>query len=415
MAELIKMPRLSDTMKSGKIVKWHKKVGDKISEGDILAEIETDKAIQDFEIDINGTLLFIGVNEQETTQVDEILAIIGEDGENISELINKKSNFDYKNQIKNNVLDQKNNYQNINIDNNNIDNNQRIFVSPLAKKIAHDIGISLLNINGSGDNGRIIKRDIEEYYKSNYSNNIKKNFSLEENIININTSISKNSIPNSSMRKTIAEKLYKSKITIPNYYLSININMDQAIYYRNLINKNISDVKISFNDFIVKAVAIALRDNPQINTSWTEENIIYHSDINIGIVVSVKDGLFVPVIHKTDKKSLKEISIEIKDKANRAKKSKIEPKEIEGSTITISNLGMYGIHSFTSIINQPNSCIISVGSIIETPIVKNGKICVGNTINITLSCDHRTIDGAIGSKFLQSIKNILETPILMLC
>lgn len=393
MAELIKMPRLSDTMKSGKIVKWHKKVGDKISEGDILAEIETDKAIQDFEIDINGTLLFIGVNEQEITKVDEILAIIGEDGENISELINKKSKVEYEN-IEN-ILDKKK-YNN---------DNKRIFVSPLAKKLANNIGISLLDINGSGDNGRIIKRDIEEYSKSNYlNNNIK---SLEANL--------KCSRPNSSMRKIIAERLYKSKFTIPNYYLNITINMDQAIYYRNIINKKLTDVKISFNDFIVKAIAIALRDNPQINTSWTEENIIYHSDINIGIVIAVEDGLFVPVIHKTDKKSLKEISIEIKDKAKRAKKYKIEPQELEGSTITISNLGMFGIDSFTSIINEPNSCIISVGSIIETPIVKNGKICIGNTIHITLSCDHRTIDGAIGSRFLQSIKNILETPILMLC
>lgn len=405
MAELIKMPRLSDTMESGKIVKWHKKVGDIILEGDILAEIETDKAIQDFEIDISGTLLFIGVNEQEITKVDEILAIIGEDGENISELINKKTSFELK-KNSNTILDNKENkYDNIY---QNIDQNQRIFISPLAKKIANDIGISFLDINGSGDNGRIIKRDIEKYYKLN---NIKNN--SEKNTFNINSSTSV--VPNSSMRKTIAERLSKSKITIPNYCLNINVNMDQAIYYRNIINGKISDVKISFNDFIVKAVATALRDHPQVNTSWTEENIIYHSDINIGIVVSVEDGLFVPVIHKTDKKSLKEISIEIKDKASRAKKYKIQQKELEGSTITISNLGMFGIDSFTSIINQPNSCIISVGAIIEIPIVQNGKICIGNIIKITLSCDHRTIDGVVGSKFLQSIKNILECPILMLC
>lgn len=395
MAELIKMPRLSDTMHSGKIVKWHKKVGDKILEGDILAEIETDKAIQDFEIDINGTLLFIGVNEQEVTKVDEILAIIGEEGENISELINQKTQKILLQSKNKNILDDQ--------------THKRRFVSPLAKKIANDIGISLLEIHGSGYNGRIIKRDIEKYSQSN---NLKKDIIVETNMMD--RDVEQRIIPNSSMRKIIVERLSKSKFTIPNYYLNITINMDQAIYYRNIINNTISDVKISFNDFIIKAVAIALRDHPKINSSWTEENIIYHSDINIGIVVSVEDGLFVPVIHQTDKKSLKEISIEIKDKAIRAKQYKIQPKELEGSTITISNLGMFGIDSFTSIINEPNSCIISVGAIRETPIVKNGQVDIGNIIDITLSCDHRTIDGAIASQFLKSLQNILETPILML-
>lgn len=380
MAEIIKMPKLSDTMISGKIIKWHKKVGDKIVEGDILADIETDKAIQEFESDINGTLLYIGVKENEITNVDKILAIIGNENENINNIIQKNNNNS----------------------NSELNHNKRIFASPLAKKIAleNNISLNILQGSGSGENGRIIKKDI---------NNIKQ-------YINTNIEVKKTNktVKHSSVRKVMIDRLIKSKFTIPNYYLTIDINMDNIILAKNNINKKNINYKISFNDFIVKAVSLALKDNIEINASWDEEKIIYYSNINIGIVVSSNNGLFVPVIYEVDKKSLKEISIDIKNKANLVRSGKIKNQDMEGSTITISNLGMFGINSFTSIINEPNACIISVGSIYETPIVKNGVICIGNKLKITLSCDHRIIDGVIASKFLKSIKNFLENPIFMI-
>ncbi|WP_185850931.1 dihydrolipoamide acetyltransferase family protein [Blattabacterium cuenoti] len=370
MAEIISMPQLSDTMEEGIVVKWNKKIGEIVSEGDILAEIETDKAIQDFEVDVSGYLLFIGAKEGEKTRVNDILAIIGDKNEDISHLIIKKNDQ---------VINQEENKE-----------KNRIFISPLAKKMAKKIGLSIDKIRGSGDKGRIVKKDID----------------IHKNEKNVEIS---------SMRKKIAEHLTYSKFTAPHYYLFIEINVGKMIQLRQEINEKLSkEDKISFNDIIIKAVALSLKKNPHINSSWKEEKIVYHSHINIGVAVSVKEGLIVPVIYQTDQKSLLQISKEIKDKALRSKLKKIKEKEIENSTFTVSNLGMYGIEFFTSIINIPNSSILSIGSILEKPIVIDSKIKIGKVMKLTLSCDHRIIDGSTGSNFLHSLKEILEDPVFIL-
>jgi pyruvate dehydrogenase E2 component (dihydrolipoamide acetyltransferase) len=358
MAKKILMPCLSDTMEVGTLIKWHKKIGDKIKEGDILAEIETDKAIQEFESEFNAYLLYINVKEGEKVPINKMIAIIGNKEEDISKYFKKK----------------------------------RIFASPLAKKIAYEKKISLKKIKGSGDYNRIIKKDIESYYKN-------------ENI---------NEIYHSNLRKKIAEKLSKSKLTAPHYYLTIEINMKKIIYTKKIINEKYPNIKISFNDLIIKAVSLSLNRHPKLNSSWKKNKIIYHSDINIGIAVSISDGLLVPVIFNADKKSLSCISYETKKKIEKAKLRKLTYSEMEGSTFSISNLGMFGIECFTSIINPPNSCILSIGSILKKPIINNDNIIPGYVIKITLACDHRIIDGVIGSKFLKTLKEILENPIFML-
>ncbi|BAR92261.1 dihydrolipoamide acetyltransferase family protein [Blattabacterium cuenoti] len=388
MAEIISMPQLSDTMKEGTVIKWNKKIGDKVSEGDILAEIETDKATQDFEIDVNGVLLFIGVPEGETARVNDVLAIIGNEGENISHIISEIQSKTKKQEQKNQEIKKK---------------NGKIFISPIAKKMAKKIGIPIEGIKGSGDNGRIIKRDIEFYKKTNL--NLIKERKNEKTV----------KIIHSSIRRKIAEHLTYSKFSAPHYYLFSEINVDKLIEFRkNLNNKLSSEEKISFNDIIIKAVAQSLRKHPDMNVSWDDEKVIMHSSIHIGVAVSIKDGLIVPVIKNADQKSLLEISKEMKDKASRSKSKKIQPEEIENSTFTVSNLGMYGIESFTSIINTPNTSILSVGSITIRPIVKNYKIEIGNVMKITLSCDHRIIDGAKGSEYIYSLRNFLEDPITIL-
>ncbi len=383
------MPQLSDTMKEGTVIKWNKKIGDKVSEGDILAEIETDKATQDFEIDVNGVLLFIGVKEGETTHVNDILAIIGHEGEDISHIISKYKKKEPENkkfELKENILEK----------------DKRIFISPVAKKMAKKIGISINDIKGSGEHGRIIKRDIESYNKINLEKLEKK----EEKTI---------TPAHSSIRKKIAEHLTYSKFSAPHYYLFSEINVDNLIEFRKNLNNKLSlESKISFNDIIIKAVAQSLKKHPDINVSWSDEKVIMHPYIHIGVAVSIKDGLIVPVIKNADQKSLLQISKEIKDKAFRSKSKKIQPEEIENSTFTVSNLGMYGIESFTSIINTPNTSILSVGSIMTRPVIKNYKIEIGNVMKITLSCDHRIIDGAIGSEYIHSLRNFLEDPITLL-
>jgi Pyruvate/2-oxoglutarate dehydrogenase complex, dihydrolipoamide acyltransferase (E2) component, and related enzymes len=385
MAEIISMPQLSDTMKEGTVIKWNKKVGDKVSEGDILAEIETDKAIQDFEIDINGVLLFIGIKEGETTRVNDILAIIGDEGEDISDIISKYEKKDSKFELqKNQKLE-------------NVKKNNKIFISPVAKKMAKEIGVSIDKIQGSGEYGRIIKKDIESYKKDKLN---------EEN---------RQNIAHSSIRKKIAKHLTYSKFTAPHYYLFSEINADKLIEFRKNLNDKLSlEERISFNDIIIKAVAKSLKKHTDINVSWDDEKIIIHSHIHIGIAVSIKDGLIVPVIKNADQKSLLQISKEIKDKVLRSKSRKIQPDEIENSTFTVSNLGMFGIEFFTSIINTPNTSILSVGSIMKHPIVRNNQIEIGNIMKITLSCDHRIIDGAKGSEYICSLKNFLEDPITIL-
>jgi len=392
MAELITMPRLSDTMEEGTVIKWHKKVGEKISEGDLLAEIETDKAIQEFESEFNGYLLYLGVPEGKTAKVNSILAIIGEstkiDVNNILSLYETTTTT--TNETKNDTTIPT--------------KNERLLISPLAKIMAKQKSISLEDIKGSGTNGRIIKRDIEKYQIE---------FTKKNN--DTTSSRTANEVINSSIRKVIAKRLSESKFNAPHYYLMIDIDMKNSIKSRSIINKNLKEEdKISFNDIIIKAAALSLKDNPKINSSWKEDKTIYHRDINIGVAIAVEDGLLVPVIRDVDKKSLRQISLEVKEKSRKARDRKIYQEEMEGSTFTISNLGMFGIESFTSIINQPNSCILSVGAILEKPIITNGLVVSGNIMKLSLACDHRVVDGVIGSFYLQSIKKYLEDPINMI-
>ncbi|MGX7576824.1 dihydrolipoamide acetyltransferase family protein [Candidatus Karelsulcia muelleri] len=363
MAEIIYMPRLSDTMKAGTIVKWYKKVGEKVLTGDLLAEIETDKAIQEFESEYNATLLYIGVKAGEKAKVNDILAIMGESHENIDYLIKKKKK-------------------------------KKILVSPLAKKIALEEGIQLKTLKGSGPKNRIVKKDL-----------IKLLTTKQNKKYNIKTI--------SNIRKIITERLLKSKKISPHYYLFLEVTADNLIKFKKYINKKYTS-KISFNDLIVKATALSLKKNKTINSSLKKERIIYHQDINIGIAVSLPEGLIVPVINNVDKKSFIKISKEIKEKIERYRNRKITKTDLEGSTFTISNLGMFGIDCFTSIINQPNSSILSVGSIQRKPIIDQNKIKIGNTIKFTLACDHRIIDGAVGSTFLLTLKEYLLEPITML-
>lgn len=391
------MPRLSDTMEEGTVIKWHKSVGDTISEGDLLAEIETDKAIQEFESEYNGYLLYIGVPNGKRVKVDTLLAIIAENpNEDINNLLYIHNNS-------------------VNKDISNITPNgskERLLISPLAKMMAKNKSFSLENIKGSGINGRIVKRDIENY-QMKINNRI--NSSNKEKILNTSTILTSKEVINSSFRKVIAKRLTESKFTAPHYYLMIEIDMKESIKSRIILNNNLKkEEKISFNDLIIKAAALSLKKNMNINSSWINDKIIYHSNINIGVAIATEEGLFVPVITEADNKKLLQISLEIKEKIKSARTRKISKKEIEGSTFTISNLGMFGIEIFTSIINQPNSCILSVGAILEKPVIKNGIVVRGNIMKISLACDHRIIDGSIGSFFLRDIKNFLENPITFL-
>lgn len=399
MAERITMPRLSDTMTEGKVAKWHKKIGDKVKEGDILAEIETDKAVQDFESEFDGILLFIGVEEGKPAEVDSILAIVGEQGEDISSLINTKpeTKVSASQSEEKKVLET----ENVEVKEGMETTAKRINISPLAKKMAIENGVDISSIKGSGDNGRIVKRDIEN---------------IEKTVVDIpviQTIVESTETPNSQIRNIIAKRLSESKFTAPHYYLMIEVNMKKAIKARLQINEY-SETKISFNDIIVKASALALKKHKQVNSSWREDKIIHHGDINIGIAVAIEDGLLVPVVKNVDKMSFGEISSTIKDLAGRAKTRALKINEMEGSTFSISNLGMYGIESFTSIINQPNSCILSVGAILEKPIVKDGKVKAGHVMKLSLACDHRVVDGATGAEFLQTLKTYLENPLTML-
>ena len=423
---IISMPRLSDTMEEGTVAKWHKKVGDKVSEGDILAEIETDKAIQEFESEYDGTLLFIGAEEGKSAPVDTILAIIGPEGTDVSGIAKggkpqpekkseapkdeKKEQFDASTssaQAKLTVTpDKKTSEQSQTRHAEYVEakssNDGRVFASPLAKSLAKEKGIDLNQVEGSGDNGRIIKKDIE-------------NFKPKAGSVSVQNYVKKEdeAVANSQMRKVIAKRLAESKFTAPHYYLNVEVNMDNCISSREQINKVNPDSKISFNDIIVKACALALRKHPRVNSSWKGEETLIHGDINIGVAVAVEDGLLVPVVKNTDFKSFSEISAEVKDLAKRARERKLKADEMEGSTFSVSNLGMFGIESFTSIINQPNSCILSVGAIIEKPIVRNGQIVAGNTMKLSMACDHRTVDGATGAQFLQTLVMYLENPITM--
>ena len=418
---VVTMPRLSDTMTDGTVATWLKNIGDKISEGDILAEIETDKATMEFESFNAGTLLYIGVEEGKTAPVDSILAILGPAGTDVSAIaanykVGGASTETPKEIVSEAPKTSSNTPSNVAVVSND---GGRILASPLAKKIAQEKGINLAQVSGSGENGRIVKSDVENYTPAAALSNTTQAVNQAINTVAAVQpfvpagEIFQEEIKNSQMRKTIARRLAESKFTAPHYYLTIELDMDNAIASRGMIN-SLPDTKVSYNDMVIKASAMALKKHPQVNSQWREDAMVINHHVNIGVAVAVEDGLMVPVLKFTDEMSLSQIGTSVKDLAGKAKSKKIQPAEMEGSTFTISNLGMFGIQSFTSIINQPNSAILSVGSIVEKPVVKNGQIVVGNTMTVTLACDHRTVDGATGAQFLQTFKAFMENPVTML-
>nr|WP_298003555.1 pyruvate dehydrogenase complex dihydrolipoamide acetyltransferase [uncultured Flavobacterium sp.] len=418
--EIITMPRLSDTMTEGTVASWLKKVGDKVSEGDILAEIETDKATMEFESFYAGTLLHIGIQEGESAPVDSVLAIVGPEGTDVSDVLSGETKPAKKEQKETTEAPKKEEASASN--NSTSDTTQevttdggRIFASPLAKKIAQDKGINLSQVKGTGENGRIVKSDVENFTPSTKapSAEVKEAVAKSTPVAVTAGEVKVEEVKNSQMRKTIARRLAESKFTAPHYYLTVELNMDNAIEARKTIN-SLPDTKVSFNDMVVKACAMALKKHPQVNSTWTDAATMINHHVNVGVAVAVEDGLVVPVVNHTDFLTLSQIGAAVKDLAGKARNKKLQPKEMEGSTFTVSNLGMFGIEEFTSIINQPNSAILSVGAIIEKPVVKNGQIVVGNTMKVTLACDHRTVDGATGAEFLQTLKHYIENPVTML-
>ena len=412
--QVINMPRLSDTMEEGVVAKWLVSVGDDVKEGDIIAEIETDKATMEFESFYEGTLLHIGINEGETAAVDTLLAIIGEKGADfqseIENLENKETqavNSDENKSIEKVTIDKQSDK-----DLKSEISNERILASPLAKKMAKEKNIDLKSVKGSGDNGRITKNDIENHIPN--VNEPMVSSSAENKVVNVvSGNESFEDIENSQMRKAIARRLKESKFTAPHYYLNVEFDMDNAIAFRKQYN-TLPDAKISFNDIIVKACAIALKEHPRVNSQWFEDKMRLNHHVHIGVAVGVPDGLVVPVVKFANEKSLTEIGFEVKNYAKKSKEKKLTPDEMEGSTFTVSNLGMFGIQEFTSIINQPNSAILSVGSIVEKPVIKEDKVQIGNTMKLTLACDHRTVDGVTGSLFLETLKGYIENPVTML-
>lgn len=404
--EIITMPRLSDTMTEGKVAKWHKNVGDTVKEGDLLAEIETDKAVQDFESEFNGVLLKQGVEEGGAAPVDSVLAIIGPEGTDVSAVGAPKAAA----QSTEKPAEQKTEAKAAPAVSSS--SSERVAISPLAKKMAQDKGVDINSVNGSGENGRIVKKDIENYQPSEKAQPAVSAPAAAQVALSF-VQGEDTETPNSQVRNIIAKRLAESKFSAPHYYLMVEINMDKAIEARKEIN-SLPDTKISFNDMIIKATAVALRKHPQVNSSWAGDKVIHRGNINVGVAVAIPDGLVVPVLKNTDQMNYTQISAAVKDMASRAKSKGLKANEMEGSTFSVSNLGMFGIETFTSIINQPNSAILSVGAIIEKPIVKNGQIVVGNIMKLSLACDHRVVDGATGAQFLQTLKTYLESPLTLL-
>lgn len=413
MAEVIRMPKMSDTMTEGVIVSWLKQVGDDIKSGDILAEVETDKATMELENFVKGTLLHIGIPAGGSVPVDALIAIVGQKGEDISALISGAANAPAKvAETETAVANSNAVVETTSVASINQAEDGRVKASPLAKKIAEEKGISLNKIAGSGDGGRIVKRDVETYAPEQAV----ASSSSATTSITIPTFVGTESfeeIPVSQMRKVIARRLSDSLFTAPHFFLTMEIIMDNVNAARKTLNAD-GTVKISVNDFIVKAVAAALRKNPKVNSSWLGDKIRYNHHIHVGIAVAIDDGLIVPVVKFADNKSLSHISSEVKQLADKAKNKKLQPNEFEGNTFTISNLGMFGIDQFTAIINPPDACILAVGGSKETVIVENGQMKVATVMKVTLSCDHRVVDGAVGSAFLKTLKEFLENPIKLL-
>jgi pyruvate dehydrogenase E2 component (dihydrolipoamide acetyltransferase) len=429
MAEIVKMPKLSDTMEEGVVAEWHKKVGDKVKSGELLAEIETDKATMEFESFQDGVLLHIGVEKGAAAPVDSILAILGKEGEDIKSLLESGSNgggapaeakapkeekaeapkaeksakAEPEEKVEAPAKEVTKSAPEPVAATNGSDG--RIKASPLAKRLAEDKGIALTAVKGSGDGGRIVMRDIENYKPSAASGSGQAATAGQE---------SYREEPVSQMRKTIAKRLSESKYTAPHFYLTMEIDMSHAMKQRTSINAALEPAKVSFNDMVIKSVAAALRKHPKVNASWRGDKIRYNDHIHIGVAVAVDEGLLVPVVRFADTKSLLAINGEVKEYADKARNKKLQPSDWEGSTFTISNLGMFGIEEFTAIINTPDACILAIGTIVEKPVVKNGAIVIGNTMKVTLSCDHRVVDGAVGSAFLQTFKKYMENPVLML-
>ncbi|MEN9942194.1 MAG: hypothetical protein RLZZ91_195 [Bacteroidota bacterium] len=414
MAEIVRMPKLSDTMTEGTVAAWHKKVGDKVKSGELLAEIETDKATMEFESYVDGVLLYIGVEKGKTVAVDALLAVFGKEGEDVSDIVAAEGAAPAAKEEATvaapsapaPVVEAPKPTAPVAVAPVSAPasapkpvNDGRMRVSPLAKKLAEDKGLPLQYIPGSGDGGRIVRRDIDAFMAGAavQSANAVESYT-EENV--------------SQMRKTIARRLAESKFTAPHFYLTMEIDMGRAVEARAAMNAATGS-KVSFNDMVIKATSLALKQHPKVNSSWRGDTIRYNHHVHMGVAVAVDEGLLVPVVRFSDTKTLAQINQEVKVFVDKAKNKKLQPSDWEGNTFTISNLGMFGIEEFTAIVNPPDACILAVGAIREVPVVKNGAVVPGHTMKLTLSCDHRVVDGASGSAFLQTLKAMLEEPVLM--
>ena len=422
MAEVIYMPKLSDTMTEGVVAEWHKKIGDTVANGELIAEIETDKATMEFESFYDGVLLHIGVEKAKAAPVNAILAIIGQAGEDISGLLSQQATSAAVTEtpVAETLVQAESPVvaspverpaavapvAPVTTNSAPVTSDGRVFASPLAKKLAEEKGINIHQVHGTGDGGRIVKRDVDHYvpYTPASTTTFTATSSMEESYTDETVS---------QMRKVIARRLAESKFTAPHFYLTVEVNMENAIAARKVLNAQ-EGVKVSFNDMVVKAVAMSLKKHPAINSSWLGDIIRRNHHVHIGVAVAVEDGLLVPVVRFADTKGLAQIGEEVKSFAQKAKDKKLQPSDWEGNTFTISNLGMFGIDSFTAIVNPPDSCILAVGGISEVPVVKNGQVVPGNIMKLTLSCDHRVVDGASGASFLQTLKGYLEQPVKML-
>ena len=436
MAEVIRMPRMSDTMEEGNIIGWLKKEGESVEPGETLAEVETDKATMELDAFVEGTLLHIAVKEG-PVPIDGVIAVIGEEGEDWKAALEAAGDGSENGASKSEApAEEKAPESSAPAESapaeetTSTSDDKRIKASPLAKSMAKDAGVDINQITGSGDQGRIVKRDVEVYLEKQQAaptpqvaapapaaapeeKKAKPEAPAVAPFTYATGEPQYEDTPVSQMRKVIARRLGESKFSAPHFYLTVEINMDKAVSMRKSVNE-IAPTKISFNDFVVKASAAALRLHPAINSSWMGDTIRQNKDVNIGVAVAVPDGLLVPVVRYADMKTLSQINTEVKTLAGKAKNRKLQPDEMSGNTFTISNLGMFGIEEFTAIINPPDSCIMAVGGIIQKPVVKNGEIVVGNMMKVTLSCDHRVVDGASGAQFLNTFKDILENPIRLM-